>query len=55
MVIEENCEANDKMAYKEKSLDFMYIYRNYANILEQLKKEQAIKLGWREYLFSFLG
>ena len=38
MIIEENCD-NDKTAYKEKSLNFMYIYRNNANILELLKKE----------------
>jgi len=39
MIIEENCEVNDKKAYKKKSLNFMYIYRNHANILGQPKKE----------------
>jgi len=39
MVIEENYKPNDKRAYKKKSFNFMYIYRNYANILGQPKKE----------------
>ena len=33
MVIERNCETNDKRPYKEKSLNFIYVYRNHINIL----------------------
>jgi len=33
MAIEQNCEANSKMTYKEKKSNFICIYRNYTNIL----------------------
>jgi len=35
MVIKENLDVNDKWTYKENSLNFMFIYRKYANILGQ--------------------
>jgi len=38
MAIEENSEANDKMAYKEKSFNFMHIHRNHAKYFGTTKK-----------------
>ena len=37
------------MAYKKKIINFMYAYRNYADIFRHLKK-QKIKLKRNEYL-----
>jgi len=47
MAIEKNYAVNDKKTYKKKSLNFMYIYKNYVNILRQQKK--TMKLKRREY------
>ena len=42
MAIKENCKFNDKRAYKEKSLNFMYIYKNHANNWDNKKKKEGI-------------